>query len=103
MKHRAAERMRQVPGTVFILCSSANEDRIQAVSETATEAGRVVCEDLFQSAVRNRAEESAQCFVANWIKPDGPARPYFDRLYRQRELVGARRLAVLPGVLAPAR
>lgn len=97
VKCRAAERMRQVPGTVFILCSSANEDRILACSAAAAEAGRVVCEDLFQSAVRDRADGNTQRFVANWIKPDGPARPYFDRLYRQRELVGARRLAALPG------
>lgn len=97
VRDRAAQRMRQAGGTVFILCSSANEDRIRAVSAAAAEAGRVVCEDLFQSAVRGRADEGAQCFVANWVRPDGPARPYFDRLYRRRELVGARRLAELPG------
>ena len=97
IEQRAAEQMRQVQGTVFVLCSSANEDRIQAMSTAAEQAGRVVCEDLFQSAVRNHVDENTWCFVANWVREDGPVRPYFDRLYRQRELTGARKLAVLPG------
>lgn len=97
VKRRAAGRMRLYGGTVFVLCSSANEDSIQAISTAADWAGRTVCEDVFQSAVRGRAEENAQCFVANWVKEDSPARPYFDKLYRQRDLVGAETLAKLPG------
>ena len=96
VKRRAASLMRLYQGTVFVLCSSANEDRIQALSKAAAWAGRTVCEDLFQSAVRNRVDKDAQCFVANGVREDSRARPYFDRLYRQRALVGAEALAKFP-------
>ena len=97
VKRQVAGRMRLYQGTVFVLCSSANEDRIQAISKAAAWAGRTVCEDLFQSAVRNRVDEDAQCFVANWVEEDSRAWPYFDKLYRQKALVGAEALAKLPG------
>lgn len=97
IKHRAAGRMRLYEGTVFVLCSSANEDRIQAISTAALWAGRTVCEDLFQSAIRGCGDESVQRFVANRVRQDSRAWPYFDRLYRQRALVGAESLAKLPG------
>lgn len=96
VKGQAAEWMRQREGTVFVLCSSANEDRIQAISAAASLSGRTVCEDLFQSAVRDCADANAQWFVANPVKRDSPSWPYFDRLYRQRALVGAETLAGLP-------
>lgn len=97
VKRRAAGRMRLYEGTVFVLCSSANEDRIQAISTAAAWAGRTVCEDLFQSAVRNRADESIQRFVASGIRRDSRAWPYFEKLYHQKALVGAETLAKLPG------
>lgn len=97
IEQRAAERMRLCQGTVFVLCSSANEDRIQAVSAAAEQSGRRVCEDLFQSAIRGGAGEGVQRFVANAVREDSRARPYFDRLYRQKALVGAETLAKLPG------
>ena len=96
VKRRAAGRMRLHQGTVFVLCSSANEDRIQAISTAAAWAGRTVCEDLFQSAVRNCAGESIQRFVAAGVRKDSRTWPYFDKLYRQRALVGAETLAKLP-------
>lgn len=97
IKRQAAERMRLCEGTVFVLCSSANEARIQAVSAAAAQSGRVICEDLFQSAVRNCVNESVQRFVASGVRRDSRAWPYFDRLYHQRALVGAETLAKLPG------
>lgn len=96
VKRRAAGRMHLYQGTVFVLCSSANEDRIQAISTAAVWAGRTVCEDLFQSAVRNCVDESIQRFVASGVKEDSRAWPYFDKLYRQKALVGAETLAKLP-------
>lgn len=96
VKRRAAGRMRLHEGTVFVLCSSANEDRIQAISTAAAWAGRTVCEDLFQSAVRNCADESIQRFVASGVRRDSRAWSYFDKLYRQKALVGAETLAKLP-------
>lgn len=96
VKRRAAGRMRLYQGTVFVLCSSANEDRIQAISTAAAWVGRTVCEDLFQSAVRNCADESIQRFVASGVRRDSRMWPYFDKLYRQKALVGAETLARLP-------
>lgn len=96
VKRRAAGRMRLYQGTVFVLCSSANEDRIQAISAAAEWAGRIVCEDLFQSAIRNYADENAQRFVASGVRRDSRMWPYFDKLYRQKALVGAETLARLP-------
>ena len=96
VKRRAAGWMRLYQGTVFVLCSSANEDRIQAISTAAAWAGRTVCEDLFQSAVRNCADKSSQRFVASGVRKDSRAWPYFDKLYQQKALVGAETLARLP-------
>lgn len=94
--HRAAGWMRQYEGTVFVLCSSTNEDRIQAVSRAAERSGRLVCEDLFQSAVRGKADPKIQCFVASGIRQDSRAWPYFEKLYRQGALMSAEKLAKLP-------
>ena len=67
IKRQAAEKMQVYgEGTVFVLCSSANEDRIQAISTAAAWSGRMVCEDLFQSAVRNCVDEDVQCFVVTY-------------------------------------
>ena len=96
VKRRAAGRMRLYQGTVFVLCSSANEDRLQAISAAAAWDGRTVCEDLFQSAVRNYADENVQRFVASGVRRNSRAWPYFDKLYRQKALVGAETLARLP-------
>lgn len=95
VKRRAAGRMRLYQGTVFVLCSSANEDRLQAISAAAAWDGRTVCEDLFQSAVRNYTDENAQRFVASGVRRNSRAWPYFDKLYRQKALVGAETLARL--------
>lgn len=97
IRQRAAEQMQLYEGTVFVLCSSANEDRIRALTAAAECAGRTVCEDLFQSAVRNCAGGSIQRFVATGVRKDSRAWPYFDKLYQQKALVGAERLATLPG------
>ena len=96
VKRKAANRMRLYEGTVFVLCSSANEDRIRAISTAAAWSGRLICEDLFQSAVRGCADGNIQRFVANRVKEDSRAWPYFDKLYRRRALVGAETLAKLP-------
>lgn len=93
VEQRAAERMQLYAGTVFVLCSSANEDRIQALSAAAVRSGRTVCEDLFQAAVRGGTGENVQRFVANGVRKDSRVWPYFDKLYRQRALVGAETLA----------
>ena len=69
VKRRAAGRMRLYQGTVFVLCSSANEDRIQAISTAAAWAGRTVCEDLFQSAVRNYTDETVRTRTYSGLWP----------------------------------
>lgn len=99
IQHRAAGRLRvhQGSGTMFILCSSANEDRIQAFTRVATRFCRTVCEDLFQSAVRGHMDENVQRFVANPVEKGSRAWPYFETLYQQKALVGAETLARLPG------
>ena len=99
IEHRLTGRLRvhQGQGTVFVLCSSANEDRIQAFTRVAERFCRKVCEDLFQSAVRGHMDENVQRFVANPVQKDSRAWPYFETLYQQKALVGAETLARLPG------
>jgi len=99
IQHRAAGRLRvhQGSGTMFVLCSSANEARIQAFTRVATRFCRTVCEDLFQSAVRGHMDENVQRFVANPVEKGSRAWPYFETLYQQKALVGAETLARLPG------
>ena len=87
--HSTAGRMYTYQGTVFVLCSSTNEDRIQAISQAAAWwSGRTVCEDLFQSAVRGRSDPEVLHFVASGVKQGSRVWPYFDKLYQQRALVG---------------
>ena len=99
IEHRLTGRLRvhQGQGTVFVLCSSANEDRIQAFTRVAERFCRTVCEDLFQSAVRGHMDENVQRFVANPVEKGNRAWPYFETLYQQKALVGAETLARLPG------
>ena len=99
IEHRLTGRLRvhQGQGTVFVLCSSANEDRIQAFTRVAERFCRTVCEDLFQSAVRGHMDENVQRFVANPVGKGNRAWPYFETLYQQKALVGAETLARLPG------
>ena len=99
IEHRLTGRLRvhQGPGTMFVLCSSANEDRIQAFSIVAARFCWTPCEDLFQSAVRGHMDENVQRFVANPVQKDSRAWPYFETLYQQKALVGAETLARLPG------
>ncbi len=96
---KAAGRMRLYPGTVFVLCSSTNEDRIESITKAADWAGRMVCEDLFQSVVRGKASVNTQRFIANRVSEEKTPRiwPYFDKLYQNRALVGAESLAKMPG------
>lgn len=99
IQHRVAGRLRvhQGPGTMFVLCSAANEDRIQAFTKAAARFCRTACEDLFQSAVRGHMDENVQRFVANPVEEGSRAWPYFETLYQQKALVGAETLARLPG------
>lgn len=90
-------RVHQGPGTIFVLCSSANEDRIHAFTRVVERFCRTVCEDLFQSAVRGHMDENIQRFVANPVEKGSRAWPYFETLYQQKALVGAETLARLPG------
>lgn len=96
---RAAGRMRLYEGTVFVLCSAANEDRVQAISRAAAWSGRTVWEDLFQWAVRGQGREDdrkpgpLRRFVAYGISEQSSAHPYFEEMYARRALVGAETLA----------
>ena len=99
---RAQEEMLRCPGTVFVLCSSTNADRIDAISQAAEQAGRLLCEDLFQAAVYPKEARTTvperQLFVASYVDQAKSPRiwPYFRRLHRARALVGAESLSKRP-------
>ncbi len=95
----AIRLIEQYHGTVFVLCSSTNEERIQSICHAATKVGRTICEDLFQTTVRNQYNETVQVFVANPITKNScpMAYPYFQTLFEQHKLVGAETLAKLSG------
>lgn len=98
VEQKAFELMEQYDGTVFVLCSSTNEERIRAMRRAAKAANRAVCEDLFSTAVRARREDTLR-FVAHYISEEITPRTYayFKRYFKRRELLGAENLARLPG------
>lgn len=92
--------MQQYDGTVFVLCSSTNEQRVQAIHAAARNTGRTVCEDLFMTAVRNQPEEEQTLrFVANFVSEQQTPRTYhyFAKLFQDRELLSGKSLAKIPG------
>lgn len=95
IQQKAAEKMRNCSGTVFVLCSSTNEDRIQAITRAAKETGRQICEDLFQTSVRETQSGEIQRFVASYVDEYKTPRTYtyFKRYFTKMELVGAKTLA----------
>lgn len=92
----AAKWMREYNGTVFVLCSSTNEDRIQAISRAAQESGRLYYEDYFQAILRGRESEPIRHFVARGVCKQSPQYPQFQRLLAQKKLIGAETLAQRP-------
>ncbi|WP_275715375.1 MBL fold metallo-hydrolase [Caproiciproducens sp. CPB-2] len=99
VEQRACELMKQYEGTVFVLCSSTNEERIRAIHRAAKSAGRAVCEDLFLTAVRTQREENTLRFVAHYTSEEKTPRTYayFQRYFERRKLLGAESLAKISG------
>lgn len=95
VEQRACELMKQYGGTVFVLCSSTNEERICAIHRGAKAAHRKVCEDLFLTAVRTRREENTLRFVAHYASEEKNPRTY--AYFQRYELLGAESLAKLSG------
>lgn len=97
---QAEKLMQQYDGTVFVLCSSTNEKRVEAIHVAARNTGRMVCEDLFMTSVRNQPEEEQTLrFVANFVSEQGTPRTYdyFAKLHEARELLGAESLSKTSG------
>lgn len=80
-------------GTVFVLCSAANEPRAKAVSAAAKRAGRTAYEDLFMAALRRSDDNSRYKFVSSYVEEGTPKSDYFKELNSERLLVGAKNLA----------
>jgi ribonuclease J len=99
VEQQATLKMKQCEGTVFVLCSSTNEERIRALHRAAKAAGRTVCEDLFLTAVRVGREKSPLRFVASYVDAGKTPRTYayFNKLFEHGELLGAESLARIPG------
>ncbi len=99
VEQRACDLMKQYDGTVFVLCSSTNEERIRAMHRAAYATGRTACEDLFLTAVRTQREENTLRFVAQYTSEEKTPRAYayFQRCFERRELLSAESLANLPG------
>lgn len=88
---------REYDGTVFVLCSSANEDRVQAMKAAAKSTGRTDYEDLFMAALRKSKDTNKYKFIAGYIDKNTPQHEYFDSFFRKRELIGAETLAHIDG------
>lgn len=99
VEKEAARLMEEYDGTVFVLSSSTNQDRVQSIKRAADRTGRMVCADVFQSVVQGEKEDGFQRFVANPItKEKTPgAYSYFEKLYGEGALVGAKSLARILG------
>lgn len=99
VEQRTQAWMASCDGTVFVLCSSTNEGRIQAIGRAASEVGRIPCEDLFLTTIRGEREDSPLRFVAHAIRQETAPRPYahFQRCFQRHELLGGERLAKFPG------
>ena len=95
----AAEIMQRKEGTVFVLCSSTNEQRIRAINSACMQTERIPCQDLFMTAVRGELAKEDSCkhqaFVANRVNEFETPRTYryFDYYFDQNRLVGAEVLA----------
>lgn len=88
---------REYDGTVFVLCSSANEDRVQAFKTAAGNTGRTDYEDLFMAALRRSDDTNKYKFIASYVEENTPQHAYFDSFYAKRELIGAESLAHIDG------
>lgn len=94
VENQIEDYMNKYDGTVFVLCSSANDDRVNAVRKAAQNSGRLICEDLFMTVMRNGAEEKAQSFQWFYIDEKTPRTyKYFEKLYNERKLVSAESLS----------
>lgn len=82
-------------GTAFVLCSSANENRIMAVINAADRTGRVYYEDIFTAALRQ--SERKYKFVPYYVKEDSAQYKYFRDFKEKNELIGAETLARIKG------
>lgn len=99
VEQRARSLMEQCGGTVFVLCSSTNEERICVMHRAAKSCGRTACEDLFLTAIRTQREENTLRFVASGVDAEKTPRTYayFYKLFEQRKLLGGESLAKIPG------
>lgn len=96
---KVVELANEYDGTIFVLASATNEPRVQTIHRAAAKSGRLACEELFQAAVRNQANErKTQRFMAFYVdEKESPRKfPYFEKFYTQHQLVGAESLARLP-------
>ncbi len=100
LQKEVIDLMENYDGTVFVLCSSANEERVNVLLESARATNRVPCEDLFLTILRDGKDKGIQSFQAYYIEKDKSKNShtysYFDELYRNKKLVGAETLAKLP-------
>lgn len=93
---KAEEICNEYDGTVFVLCSSANEERVLAMKEAAANTGRTDYEDLFMASLRRQDDEKYK-FIASFVKDDNVKEKYFNYFYSKRQLVGAEKLASTKG------
>ncbi len=84
-------------GTVFALCSAANEPRVRAIASAAKRAGRTAYEDLFTAVLRRSDDTSKYKFVPTYIEEGTPQSEYFKEFNSKRLLVGAENLAKWKG------
>lgn len=99
LEKRACDLMKKYDGTVFVLCSSTNEQRICAMQRAAKDAGRDACEDLFLTAVRTDNDENTIHFVANYISEEKTPRTYayFQYYLKKHKLLSSESLAKISG------
>ncbi|MEG2138771.1 MAG: hypothetical protein RRY64_08940, partial [Oscillospiraceae bacterium] len=72
----AEDLMKRHSGTVFVLCSSTNAGRVEAIYRAAEGAGRTCWEDVFMSSITKKGSEG-NTFVAFWIGGQRPCGTLF--------------------------
>lgn len=105
---KCAEIMENTDGVVFVLGSSTNIDRINAVMQACEQSGRTFAEDLFTACIMDAvgcdsafSNKKIKGFVWHGFNKDKPRRfRYFKEHYDRRELHGIESTASIKNLCA---
>lgn len=100
----AATAMEKHKGDVFVLSSSTNIDRVQAIYNACKKTGRIMAQDLFMSSITSCIDSDTPSpftrddvigYVANYVDKESTPRQYCYLGNHYSEFIGAERLAAV--------